>query len=202
MSVPSPLWCHSHPLVLASGSAIRARLLQNLGIPILIDPAKIDERAIETLNPLATAAQLAQAKALYVAAQWPDHLVLGADQTLIFENSLIHKPTSRAQAIAQLQRLSGKSHTLISAASLVKNQQVLISVEDTAIIHMRALSQETIETYLDAMGEDVYSTVGGYQLEGLGPHILDYVEGDFATILGLPLWPLMRSLRQAGFILQ
>ncbi len=202
MSDASPLWLDHRPLVLASRSAIRARLLQNLGVRFVTDPAQIDERTIETVNLSSTAAQLAQLKAFAVSPQWPDHLILGADQILIFEDALMHKPTTRAEARFQLRRLSGKSHSLISAASLVKNQQVLINVSDTAVIHMRALSQETIETYLDALGEDVYTTVGGYQLEGLGPHIMDKVEGDFATILGLPLWPLMRSLRQSGFIIQ
>ena len=202
MSDPSSLWLGHQPLVLASGSNIRARLLQNLGFPLIIDPAKIDERAIQITNPFNTASQLAQVKASAVAPQWTNHLVLGADQTLIFEDQLIHKPAPRAEAIAQLQHLSGKSHSLNSAVALVKNHQVLAVIEDTAVIHMRRLSQKTIEAYLDAMGEDVYSTVGGYQLEALGPHILDRVEGDYATILGLPLWPLMRSLRQSGYILQ
>lgn len=195
----SSLWRAPNPLVLASGSSIRAQILQNLHVPLIISPSSIDERCIETLTPADTAPALARAKALDVSGKYADHLVLGADQTLIFEEALIHKPTSHEQARDQLQRLSGKTHQLKSSVCLVKNQHIQAEFSAIARITFRTLRPEFIETYLAAMGDAVFYTVGGYQLEALGPHIIEGIDGDHSTILGLPVWPLMQTLRTLGY---
>ncbi len=202
MTRPKPFWLGPHPLVLASASPIRARLLLNLDLPILVAAAHIDERAIVALEPEDLAVTLACAKAVSVSPEWPDHLTLGADQTLIFEHGFMHKPKSRAEAEHQLRQLSAKSHKLISAVALVRNGQTLACFHDSATITVRHLSDVMIETYLDAMGDAIFSTVGGYQLEALGPHILEDVSGDHTTVLGLPLWPLLAALRDLGYLMK
>jgi septum formation protein len=197
-----PLWLAPQPLVLASKSAARRALLEAAGIPLELHPAEIDERAVESGaaadNATAVAALLAVAKASAIGAKMPGRLVLGADQTLTLEGQRFSKPTDRAAAADQLRALRGRTHLLHSAAALVRDRTVLFEHVDTARLTMRAFSDAFLEAYLDAAGGDAFASVGGYQLEGLGVQLFERVEGDYFTILGLPLLPILEFLRRDG----
>jgi septum formation protein len=201
-----PLWLGAQPLVLASGSRTRFDLLTAAGIPVEVMKPVIDERAIsapwenQSLPPEEIAGRLATAKALAVAQQNPDRLVLGADQTLACEGKLLHKPGSRAAAASQLMLLSGKTHELHSAVVIVKNEQTVISLVGTATLTMRRLTKGMIERYLDAAGPSVMESVGGYQLEKTGIHLFSAVSGSQSTILGLPMLETLSELRRFGLV--
>jgi septum formation protein len=197
-----PLWLAAHPLVLASKSAARRTLLDAAGIAVEIRPADIDERAVEAKatadGAAAVAAMLARAKARAVAAQMPGRLVLGADQTLALEAQRFSKPLDRAGAKEQLRALRGHTHALHSALALVRDGEVVFEHGDTARLTMRAFSDKFLDDYLDAAGSTVTASVGGYQLEGPGIQLFERIEGDYFTILGLPLLPLLDFLRRDG----
>jgi len=193
------VWLGSQPLVLASQSLARQALLLNAGIPFDAIPAAIDERAVQHASGLTTpgeiAVRLAEEKAAAVSARHPGRLVLGADQTLALGERTFNKPADRAQAVAQLRSLAGRRHELHSAAALVRNGQFLFSDVSVARMTMRPLSDEQIDTYLNEVGEAATTSVGAYQLEGLGVHLFSAVHGDLFTILGLPLVPVLEFLR-------
>ncbi len=193
------VWLGSQPLVLASQSLARQALLLNAGIPFDALPAAIDERAVQHASGLTTpgeiAVRLAEEKAAAVSARHPGRLVLGADQTLALGERTFNKPADRAQAVAQLRSLAGRRHELHSAAALVRNGQILFSDVSVARMTMRPLSDEQIDTYLNEVGEAATTSVGAYQLEGLGVHLFSAVHGDLFTILGLPLVPVLEFLR-------
>lgn len=198
------LWLGA-PLVLASKSASRRQLLEAAGIPLAIDPAEIDERAIEQSQAAKAgakevAALLAREKALATAARHPKGIVLGADQTLALGERRFSKPPSRKAAAAQLAELSGKTHELHSGAAVARDGKIAFEVVTTARLTMRPLSSAFIDAYLDAAGERVSTSVGAYQLEGLGIHLFEKIEGDHFTILGMPLFPLLAYFRAAGMI--
>jgi septum formation protein len=199
-----PLWIAAQPLLLASKSDIRGKILAAAGLRFAIRPAQIDERAIEAqagpLDAVASAQLLARAKANAVAALQPGHLVLGADQTLALGDSRFDKPQDRAAAVAQLRSLRGRTHQLHSALALVRDGKVLFELVDTARLTMRDFSDRFLEDYLDMAGDVALSSVGGYQLEGIGIHLFEKVEGDYFTILGLPLLPLLAFLRGEGLV--
>ena len=199
-----PLWIAEQPLLLASKSDIRGKVLAAAGLRFGIRPAQIDERAIEAkacvIDAVAAAQLLARAKASAVSAGHPGHLVLGADQTLALDATRFSKPKDRAEAVAQLQSLRGRTHELHSALALVRNGEVLFELVDTARLTMRNFSDRFLEDYLDMTGDVALSSVGGYQLEGIGIHLFEKVEGDYFTILGLPLLPLLAFLRGEGFV--
>ena len=165
---------------------------------------EIDERAVEAQagvpTPVAAAQLLARAKADAVAAERSGHLVLGADQTLARGPERFSKPSGRAAAAEQLRRLSGQSHELHSAIALVRDGEVLFEHVDSARLTMRDFSDVFIDDYLDMAGDAALASVGGYQLEGIGIHLFERVEGDYFTILGLPLLPLLAFLRQNGWV--
>jgi nucleoside triphosphate pyrophosphatase len=196
------LWLASAALVLASGSAVRRKLLEAAGIPVEVQPASLDERAIEAAapsnNPSAVAALLARAKALQVAKGNPRRLVVGADQTLALGARRFDKPADRAAARAQLQALAGRTHELHAAVAVARDENVLFEHVAVARLTMRPLSDAVLERYLDAAGAAVAASVGGYQLEALGVHLFERIEGDHFTILGLPLLPLLAYLRTEG----
>ena len=196
------LWLASAPLVLASSSAVRRKLLEAAGIPVEVRPPSLDERAIEASapsnNPSAVAALLARAKALRVANDLPGRLVVGADQTLALGNRRFDKPTDRAAARAQLQALAGRAHELHAAVAVVRGEDVLFEHAAIARLTMRPLSDTFLDRYLDAAGAAVTASVGGYQLEALGVHLFERIEGDHFTIIGLPLLPLLAKLRELG----
>jgi septum formation protein len=199
-----PLWLDSRPLVLASKSDVRAKMLAAAGLGIEIRPAHIDERAVEAevkaKDAMAAARLLARAKAQSVASAVPGRLVLGADQTLALGATRFSKPADRAAAREQLQALRGKTHLLHSALALIRDGAVLFEHADTARLTMRAFSDRFLDDYLDVAGAAATNSVGGYQIEGAGIHLFERVEGDYFTILGLPLLPLLDFLRQEGFV--
>jgi septum formation protein len=199
-----PLWIERQPLVLASKSDIRGKILAAAGLRFEIRPAQIDERAVEaeagTLDAAAAARFLARAKAQAISAARPGHLVLGADQTLARGAMRFAKPADRAAASQQLRALRGRTHELHSAIALVRDGAVLFDCIDTARLTMRDVSDRFLDEYLEMAGDAALSSVGGYQLEGIGIHLFDRVEGDYFTILGLPLLPLLAYLRQNKFI--
>lgn len=191
----------SPALILASGSAARREMLRRAGLAFTAQPAGVDEAALKrgfTGPPDALAQSLAEAKARAVSAAHPAALVLGADQILVCNGTVFDKPADLATAAAQLRRLSGQVHQLVTAACVVQGGAVAWSHVEQATLEMRALSEDFIARYLAAEGEAVLGCVGAYRLEGLGAQLFHRVEGDYFTILGLSLLPLLGFLRAAG----
>jgi len=199
-----PLWLSPQPLVLASKSDVRGKMLAAVGMRFEIRPAQIDERAVEAdsgaTDAAAIARLLARAKAAAVAKTLPGRLVLGADQTLARGARRFSKPADRAAAAEQLRALRGRTHELHSALALVRDGAVLFDCVDSARLTMRNISDRFLDEYLDMVGDTALSSVGAYQLEGIGVHLFEQVDGDFFTILGLPLLPLLAFLRQNKFV--
>jgi len=193
------IWLGKDPLILASQSRARQMLLANAGIPFEAIPADIDERAVQKDSGLSAPGEiaklLAREKALWVSRQKPGRYVVGADQTLALGDRLFSKPAGRAAAAEQLGSLAGKRHELHSAFAVARGGKILSADVSVAHMTMRSLSTGEIETYLDQAGEAVTTSVGAYQLEGLGVHLFERIEGDHFTILGLPLLPLFAFLR-------
>ena len=193
------LWRGKSPLILASQSRARQALLTNAGIGFEAVTAEIDERAVQQASGLSApgeiASLLAREKALSVSARQPGKFVIGADQTLALGERLFSKPAGRAQAAEQLRTLAGRSHELHSAVAVVRDGKILFEAVAIAGMTMRRLGEAEIDVYLDQAGEAVTSSVGAYQLEGLGVHLFERIEGDHFTILGLPLLPLLAFLR-------
>lgn len=192
----------SSRLILASQSAARQALLRRAKVQFEAQPADLDERGIEQTSRLsdavAVAALLAKEKALHVGRAHPDAYVIGADQTLALGTKIFAKADDRAQAREQLKSLCGRTHELHSAVAVVKGGEILFESISTAHMTMRPLSDVQLEAYLDLAGEAVTASVGGYQLEGAGVHLFEKIEGDYFTILGLPLLPLLGFLRGIG----
>jgi len=192
-------WRGKEPMVLASQSKARQNLLANAGIAFESDPAGIDERALQLASGLSTpgdiAGLLAREKAAAVSARRQGRYVVGADQTLALGTRSFNKPSGRLQAAAQLRALSGRAHDLHSAVAVVRDGKLLFEHVSIARMTMRALSDADIESYLKEAGDALTSSVGAYQLEGLGIHLFERIEGDHFTILGLPLLPLLAFLR-------
>jgi septum formation protein len=193
-------------LVLASASEIRARVLKSAGVEFDIRPAHVDEDAVkESLlaakAPLRDVADaLAQLKAVRVSANRPDALVLGADQVLAFDGELVSKCASLDEARALLRRLRGRTHQLISALVLAKAGGAIWRNVETATLKMRDFSDRFLDDYLTGEGEDLLKGVGCYRLEGRGAQLFERVEGDYFTVLGMPLQPLLAALRQHGIV--
>ena len=199
-----PLWLAGEPLVLASKSAIRHAILRDAGIPVAVEPADIDERAIEQRSAKQDAGELAavlaREKARTVAARLPGRLVLGADQTLALGERRFSKPSDRAGARRQLAALRGQTHELHSAIALARGSSVLFEHREVARLTMRSFSDQFLDAYLDAAGAALTASVGGYQLEKVGIQLFEQIQGDHFTILGLPLVPLLEYLRTAGWL--
>jgi len=199
------LWLASDPLVLASRSAVRRTLLEAAGVQVEVRPADIDERSLETgvqsETPAAVAALLARQKALAVAALHPARLVLGADQVLTLDAKLFSKPADRAAARAQLRALSGRTHELHAAIAFVRDATVVFEHVGTARLTMRSFSDGFLDAYLEAVGRAATASVGAYQIEGLGIQLFERVEGDYFTVLGLPLLAALDFLRRYGCLI-
>jgi septum formation protein len=199
------LWRGKHSLILASNSRARQALLANAGINFEVVPAEIDERAVQQASgltaPDAIAALLAREKALAVSMVHAGSFVVGADQTLALGERLFSKPAGRAQAAEQLRALAGHRHELHSAVAVVRDGKILFADVSIARMTMRPLGEAEIATYLDCAGDSVTSSVGAYQLEGLGVHLFERIEGDHFTILGLPLLPLLAFLRSQQLLI-
>jgi septum formation protein len=197
-----PLWLAAHPLVLASRSATRRAMLEAAGIPLELVPATIDERALEMRSPGGTASEiallLAREKARAVAARVTGRFVVGADQTLVLGGRRFNKPGGREAAREQLRALSGRTHELHSAVAVARDGRAVFTHADVARMTVRALSERFIDSYLDAAGASVRASVGAYQVERLGVHLFERIEGDHFTVLGLPLPALLAFLRHEG----
>ncbi|MCB9992501.1 MAG: Maf family protein [Hyphomicrobiaceae bacterium] len=189
-------------LILASASPTRCQLLENAGLSFEIAPAHLDEIAFDSLfeseGRIAHAAALASAKARKVSQSNPDALVIGADQTLSLGNTLMHKAPNLRGARAQLQRLSGKSHILTSAVALARNGDIVWNTVDEAELTMTAFSDVECDQILALEGDAILGSVGCYRLEGPSIRLFKSVSGDYFTILGLPLLPLIAALRDFG----
>jgi septum formation protein len=198
------MWMADRPLILASQSRSRQTLLAAAGLMFEAMPAQLDERAVQAdsglKDPSAIAALLARAKAMEVSEKNPDRVVIGADQTLALGEKLFSKPAGRAQAAEQLQQLAGGTHQLCSAVAVVRDKEVLFETVSVARMTMRPLTADSIARYLDAAGPAVTTSVGAYQLEGIGVHLFERIDGDHFTILGLPLLPLLAFLRRAKLV--
>ncbi|MCF4124019.1 Maf family protein [Methylobacterium sp. SyP6R] len=204
MSHAPSLWRGPAPLLLASTSPTRRALLASAGLDPETRSPGVDERAVEAeaagLSPARLAERLAAAKAAAVGACAPDRVVIGADQVLDLDGTVFHKPSDRAGAAAHLARLQGRTHALHSAVALAVDGAVAEVFVVTARLTMRPLDQTGIAAYLDGAGPAVTGSVGAYQLEGVGIHLFDRIEGDHSTILGLPLLPLLARLRARGLL--
>jgi septum formation protein len=198
------LWRGQRRLILASQSHARQTLLANAGIEFEAVAAEIDERAVQQASgrtsPSEIAALLAREKARSVSMRRPGQFVVGADQTLALGQDLFTKPASRIQAAEQLRILSGRSHELHSAVAVAHDGAISFEAVEIAVMTMRHLSGSEIEAYLDEAGAAVTSSVGAYQLERIGVHLFERVQGDHFTILGLPLLQLLAFLRAEGML--
>jgi len=196
------------PLILASASPTRKEMLLRAGLTFTVDAADVDEPAIKAAcrargeTSRAAALALATAKALSVSQRCADALVIGADQMLDCDGRWFDKPVDQADAKAALTALAGRTHTLISAVACARGGRLTWSEAATAQLTMRVFSQAFLETYMTGMGDNVRQTVGAYRLEGPGVQLFSRIEGDYFTILGLPLLPLLAYLRQAHVLMR
>ncbi len=194
-------------IILASASKSRQTLLANAGIEHTVEPANIDEDAVKQAFSKVTddgensdlAMLLATTKALTISDQSPSSLVIGADQLLLFEDSVVSKARDMDMARDHLLKFRGKHHTLESAVCCAQDGEIVWNYSDRATMHVREFSPEFLGRYLARVGEKALESVGCYQLEGEGIQLFDKIEGDFFTILGLPLLPLLSFLRENGF---
>ncbi|CDZ52056.1 Maf-like protein [Neorhizobium galegae] len=188
------------PLVLASSSPFRRMLLENAGLAFESRAADIDERKIEAglegASPDQVALTLAKAKAVDVSRHFPGALVIGSDQTMSLGSRVYHKPKTLAEAKENLLSLSGKTHRLNSAIAFARDSQIVWEHVAHADLTVRELNETFVDRYLSRVGEKVYGSVGAYQLEGEGIQLFSKIEGDYFTILGLPMLPLLEKLRE------
>lgn len=200
---PSPT---APPVVLASASRARRTMLEQAGLAVTVDAAHVDEDEVKLAMRAdgagvdAIAEALAELKARRVSARQPAALVIGADQMLECDGVAFDKPRDAAEAATRLRSLSGRTHRLVSAVVVARDGKRIWHDADAARLAMRPLSEPFIAEYLAALGEDALASVGSYQLEGLGAQLFTRVEGDFFTILGMPLLPLLGFLRQHGVV--
>jgi len=193
-------------VVLASASPARAALLRAAGIPMTIDAAAVDEAEVKAslrtagAEPAAIAEALAELKAERVSRRHPGSLVIGADQVLECDGALFDKPPDLAAARNQLLTLRGRRHQLVSAVVLARDGQRVWHHVDRANLTMRDFSSRFLDHYLQSAGEAALSSVGAYQLEGVGAQLFAGIDGDYFTILGLPLLPLLDILREHGVL--
>ena len=194
-------------VILASASYTRRTLLEAAGIPHLVEPSRVDEDELkmslraEGAPAVDIAEVLAEAKAMYVSRKHPDAMVLGADQVLAFGQETFDKPNDRKDAFMQLRRLRGHHHELISYAVIVRGGNRIWQAVDRARLIVRAdASDEFLNAYLDAAGEDAFNGPGGYRVESLGAQLFSAIVGSHYTILGLPLLALLDYLRANGIL--
>lgn len=192
------------PLVLASSSPFRRMLMENAGLAFESRAAEIDERKIEAglegASPDQVALTLARAKAAEVSGHSLGALVIGSDQTMSLGSRVYHKPKTQAEAKENLLSLSNRTHRLNSAIAFARDGEIVWEHVAHADLTVRSLSETFVDRYLSRVGEKVYGSVGAYQLEGEGIQLFSKIEGDYFTILGLPMLPLLEKLRELGAI--
>ncbi|MEO1207288.1 MAG: Maf family protein [Pseudomonadota bacterium] len=193
-------------LILASGSSARHAILKNASVAFTVMPADIDEDAVRTsllgtdqpIDPADLAEVLAQAKGTSVSAVNPGSLIIAADQILVCDDEIFTKPSDETAARETLMKLRGKTHQLHSAVVIARDGEVVWSQVETANLTMRKFSATFIAEYTLRTGSSVCDSVGAYKLEGMGIQLFDAIDGDYFTILGLPLLPLLAKLRELG----
>lgn len=189
------------PVILASQSPARRRLLAAAGVAFQADSPRVDEEEVKRslraagARPEQAAEQLAEIKALKVSQRHPGALVIGADQLLVCDGAWFDKPADRAAALAQLEALQGRMHRLVTSLVVARDGQRLWHHQEAPRITLRRLDRAQLERYLEAAGDGVLASVGAYHLEGLGAQLMLKVEGDHFTVQGLPLLPLLEFLR-------
>ncbi|WP_319518401.1 Maf family nucleotide pyrophosphatase [uncultured Martelella sp.] len=192
------------PIILASTSPSRRALLTNARLSFSSMRPHVDERAVEApfiktgATPDFLAGLLSRAKALDVSKRAPGAFVIGGDQVMAFEGQPYSKPENRQEAHAHLKRLSGKTHYLMSAFAIARDGEILFEACETAALHMRVLEDAEIEAYLACISDETLCSSGVYQLEGPGVRLFDRIDGDFFTILGMPMLQLLAALRKLG----
>ena len=195
-------------IILASGSSIRRDMLQNAGLDVEVQPARVDEAGIksamlaEDAPPRDIADKLAELKSLRISQKNPEALVLGADQVLVHAKRLFDKPEDLSEAREHLELLSGQAHELLSAAVISENGKPVWRHIGRAQMIMRPLSAPFINAYLAAEREGVLETVGCYKLEGRGAQLFSRVQGDYFSVLGLPLLEILGFLRARGVLVE
>ena len=191
-------------LILASASHVRARLLRAAGLEIDVVPSAMDEAELKKsaahYDTETLALRLARAKAEQVSYPHPESYVIGADQILDCDGTLFDKPIDRAAAADHLRRLRGRTHRLVTACVVAKAGATAWEHVSAPRLTMRDFSDAFLEEYLSHAGDDVTASVGAYKLEDVGAQLFERIEGDYFTILGLPLLPLLSFLRQQGLV--
>lgn len=191
-------------LILASASSSRKMLLTAAGVPFAADPADLDETALmakfKDAGAEIMARSLAEQKALTVSRRHPGKIVLGGDSVIGFEGDYLSKCASLAEARVLLTRLSGKTHLLVSAAALAKDGALLWAHASPCRMTMRDLSPQFLDDYLAQEGKAILSSVGCYHFEGRGAQLFATVDGDYFSVLGLPLLPVLAQLRKEGLL--
>lgn len=196
----------SPDLILASKSTARRQILEGAGISFQWMDANIDEDGLKQQaiksgsGPKSLALELARAKAHQVAKNYPDAYVIGCDQLLSLGGKNFDKPRDISEAMAHIQAFRGRTHTLTAGVVIMKSADVIWSHVAEANMKMRDISDAFITHYLDSEGDRVLSSVGAYRLEGMGAQLFADISGDYFTVLGLPLLPLLEELRNQGIL--
>lgn len=197
-------------VILASGSKARREMLAGAGVEFSVRTADVDEPALraamraehgDAFLPADVALMLARAKAEAVSRIEPGAIVIGSDQVLSLEGALLTKAGDVARVAEQIATLSGRTHELVSAVAIAMDGVAVWSAVDAARLTMRAVSDRFVDSYVTACGEEVRHSVGAYHLEGLGVQLFETIEGDYFTILGMPLLPLLSELRRRGVLM-
>jgi len=193
-------------LILASKSIARRQILEGAGIPFRWIDADIDEDTIKrqsvnsNIRPDALALKLAKAKADHVACDYPEAHVIGCDQLLTLDGKTFDKPENLSEACGHIRAFKGRTHTLTAAVVIKKSEDIVWSHVAEASLKMRDVSDAFIDHYLKSEGEKVLTSVGAYRLEGMGAQLFEDIRGDYFTVLGLPLLPLLEELRNLGIL--